>query len=175
MGSFPILSLLTFIPLAGAMILLFVDKENKGLVRGTAFTITMVNFLLSLPLYFNFAQTHEMQFVEKAEWIPDFGAYYHMGIDGISMFLIILTTLTCVICVASTWSAIDKHVKEFQISLLVLETGMIGVFCALDFLLFYIFWELMLIPMYLMIGVWGGQRRIYAAVKFSSIPCSAPC
>ncbi len=166
MGSFPILSLLTFIPLAGALILLFVDKENKGLIRGTAFTITVVNLLLSLPLYFNFQQTHEMQFVEKYEWIPDFGAYYHMGIDGISMFLIILTTLTCAICVASTWSAIDKHVKEFQISLLVLETGMIGVFCALDFLLFYVFWELMLIPMYLMIGVWGGQRRIYAAVKF---------
>jgi len=166
MDSIPILSLLTFLPLAGAILILFIDKNNKGLIRGVAFTTTVIVFLMSVPLYFYFENTHEMQFVEKHEWIPDWGVYYSLGIDGISLFLVLLTTLITAICVASTWTAIDKHVKEFMISMLILETGMIGVFCALDFFLFYVLWEVMLIPMYLMIGIWGGQRRIYAAVKF---------
>jgi NADH-quinone oxidoreductase subunit M len=166
MDSIPILSILTFLPLAGALLLLFIDKSNKGLIRGVAFTTTVIVFLMSVPLYFYFENTHEMQFVEKREWIADWGIYYSLGIDGISLFLILLTTLTTAICVAATWTAIDKHVKEFMIAILLLETGMIGVFCALDFFLFYVLWEVMLIPMYLMIGIWGGQRRIYAAVKF---------
>jgi len=148
------------------ILLIFIDKGNKGFLRGVAFTTALVDFLVSIPLFFLFEPTHEMQFVEKVPWIPDFGIYYSMGIDGISLYLILLTTLTTAICVASTWRAIDKHVKEFMISMLLLEVGMIGVFCAMDFFLFYIFWELMLIPMYFMIGVWGGPRRIYAAVKF---------
>ena len=113
MDSIPILSLLTFLPLAGALLLLFIDKSNKGLIRGVAFTTTVIVFMMSVPLYFYFENTHEMQFVEKREWIPDWGVYYSLGIDGISLFLILLTTLTTAICVASTWTAIDKHVKEF--------------------------------------------------------------
>jgi NADH-quinone oxidoreductase subunit M len=166
MNSFSLLTLVTFIPLGGALLILLVDKENENLIRGLALTATIADFILSLPLYMGFASTHHMQFVEKVAWLPQFGVSYYMGVDGISMPLIMLTTLTTMICVASAWTAIEKRVKEFMITLLILETGMVGVFCALDFFLFYVFWELMLIPMFLMIGVWGGQRRIYAALKF---------
>jgi len=166
MEAIPILSIVTFVPLVGALLLLFIDKENAGLIRGVALATTVVDLLASLPLFFFFENTHELQFVESHPWIPEFGVTYSMGVDGLSMYLVLLTTLTCAICVASAWAAVTKHVKEFMISLLVLQVGMIGVFCAMDFFLFYIFWELMLIPMYFLIGVWGGARRIYAAVKF---------
>ena len=166
MESLPLLSIITFLPLVGLIVILLIDRENTGLIRGVAFATTVVDFLFSLPLFFSFKQTHEMQFVERAEWIPDFGITYYMGVDGISLLLVLLTTITCVICIASTWTAITKSVKEFMIAMLLLQTGMIGVFCALDFFLFYVFWEIMLIPMYLIIGIWGGQNRIYAAVKF---------
>ncbi len=166
MNSIPILSLVTFIPLVGMFVIFLIDRENKGLIRGVAFATALVDFLVSLPLFFKFELTHKMQFVEKIDWIPEFGVSYHMGVDGISMLLVVLTTLTCVVCMASTWEAIDKHVKEFMILSLLLETGMIGVFCALDFFLFYVLWEVMLIPMYFIIGVWGGAARIYAAIKF---------
>jgi len=164
--DFPLLSVITFTPLVGMFIILMIDKESKDLIRGVALGTTIVAFVLSLPLFFAFEQTHEMQFEEQYDWIPDFGITYHMGVDGISMLLVLLTTLTTAVCVLSTWTAIQKRVKEFMISMLLLEVGMVGVFCALDFFLFYVLWELMLIPMYLMIGVWGGERRIYAAVKF---------
>lgn len=166
MSSFSILTLVTFIPLGGALLILLIDKENQGLIRGLALAATIADFVISLPLYLGFANTHQMQFVEKVAWLPQFGVSYYVGVDGISMPLIMLTTLTTMICVVSAWTAVEKRVKEFMICLLLLETGMIGVFCALDFFLFYVFWEMMLIPMFLMIGVWGGQRRIYAAVKF---------
>ncbi len=166
MSSIPLLSLITFIPLGGIFIILLIDKENKDLIRGVTLVTTLLNFIVSLPLFLGFKDTHEMQFVEKYDWIPEFGVSYYMGIDGISMLLILLTTLTTAICALATWTAIEKHVKEFMACMLLLEVGMVGVFCALDFILFYVFWELMLIPMYFMIGVWGGQRRIYAAVKF---------
>jgi NADH-quinone oxidoreductase subunit M len=166
MTSVPLLSLVTFIPLIGMFVILLIDRENKGLIRGVAFTTGLIDFLLSLPLFFQFELTSRMQFVERVDWIPQFGVSYHMGIDGISMLLVLLTTLTCVICYAATWTAVEKHVKEFMALSLLLQTGMIGVFCALDFFLFYVFWEIMLIPMYFIIGVWGGARRIYAAIKF---------
>ncbi|MDH5509384.1 MAG: NADH-quinone oxidoreductase subunit M [Nitrospinota bacterium] len=162
----PILSIIIFLPMAGVLLLLLVDKRNESLIKGVTLAVTILDFLVSLPLYFLFQNTHEMQFVEKKAWIPTFNAYYSLGVDGISLFMVLLTTLTMVICAASIWKAIDKYVKEFCISMLFLGTGMLGTFCALDFLLFYVFWELMLIPMYFMIGVWGGTRRIYAAVKF---------
>jgi len=165
--NFPILSIVTFIPLFGAIVLLLVDKENKSLIRGITFATGLIDFVVSIPLFFMFKDgTSEMQFVERFEWIGSFGVDYSMGIDGISLFMVLLTTFICAIVYLSTWTAIEKHVKEFNISLLILQTAMIGVFCALDFVLFYVFWELMLIPMYLLIGVWGGERRIYATVKF---------
>ncbi|MBI4666808.1 MAG: NADH-quinone oxidoreductase subunit M [Nitrospinae bacterium] len=166
MESLPLLSLVTFIPLGGVFLLLLIDKENTALIRGVAFITTVVDFLVSIPLFTQFENTHIMQFVERKDWLPEWGISYYMGVDGISMLLILLTTLTTAICMVSTWTAIEKNVKEFMISMLLLETGMVGVFCALDFFLFYVFWEMMLVPMYLIIGVWGGARRIYAALKF---------
>lgn len=165
--NFPLLSVITFIPLVGAFIILMVDRENKGLIRSITLATGIIDFIVSLPLFFQFKEgTAEMQFVERHEWIKSIGAEYYMGVDGISVFMVLLTTFICVICYISTWNAIQKHVREFNISMLMLQTAMIGVFCSLDFLLFYIFWELMLIPMYLLIGIWGGPRRIYATVKF---------
>ncbi len=164
---FPILSAVTLIPLVGALLLLFVPKKSENLIRGITLLTAVIDFAVSLPLYFNFKEgTPEMQFAERIPWIPSWGAEYALGLDGISLFMVLLTTFTCVIVYLATWTAVDKHVKEFNIALLVLQTGMVGVFCALDFVLFYVFWELMLIPMYLIIGVWGGKRRIYATVKF---------
>ncbi len=167
MTEYPLLSLVVFVPLIGVAIILFVPRKNHNLIRGITLVTTLAVFILSLPLFFNFNnETWQMQFQEKIPWIEKFGIQYYLGIDGISMPLILMTTFLTVLCVPAAWSAITKGVKEFMISLLILETGMIGTFCALDFFLFYVFWELMLIPMYLMIGVWGGPRRIYAAVKF---------
>ena len=165
--SFPILTAVTFIPLVGVALLLFIDRENKNVIRAVTLGTGILDFIVSLPLYFSFKDgTSAMQFVERYPWIKRWGVEYHMGIDGISLFMVLLTTFTCVICYISTWKAIEKHVREFNISMLILQTGMIGVFCSLDFVLFYIFWEMMLIPMYLLIGVWGGKDRIYATVKF---------
>ena len=107
-----------------------------------------------------------MQFVEQRAWFPEFGISYLLGIDGISMLLVLLTTFLTVLCVLCSWEAIEAKIKEYYVSFLVLETALIGALCALDLVLFYIFWELMLVPMYLLIGVWGGPRRIYAAIKF---------
>lgn len=132
-------------------------------------------FFISLPLYFAFdARTYEMQFVEKLRWIPSFGIHYHVGIDGISLFLILLTTFITPLAILASWH-VARNVREYMVAMLVLETGMIGVFISLDVFLFYVFWELMLIPMYLLIGVWGGPRRIYAAVKFFLYTMPAAC
>ena len=162
----PILSLITFLPVIGVFFILFMDSKRGDLIRITALLVSIVVFVLSVPLYFNFeSRAYEMQFVEKLSWIPSFGIHYHVGIDGISLFLILLTTFITPISILASWH-ITKHIKEYMIAMLVLETGMIGVFISLDLFLFYVFWELMLIPMYLLIGIWGGPRRIYAAVKF---------
>lgn len=164
----PILSLLIFFPLLGAVVLLFIDKEKHSSLRGIALLITIVEFLFSLPLFWAFdSKTGEMQFVEDLWWVPSYGISYKLGIDGISLLLVLLTTFLTVLCILSSWKAIEHRVKEFMVSFLLLETGMIGALTALDLILFYVFWEMMLIPMYLLIGVWGSpQRRVYAAVKF---------
>ncbi len=166
--SLPILSIVTFLPLVGAAALLFgVRRDNPAAARHVAFATSVVTFLASLPLATRFDRTTAaMQFVEVHEWIPSLGVQYHVGIDGITLLLILLTTLLSMIAILSTWTAVTTRVKEFMIAMLVLETSMIGVFISLDFFLFYLFWEAMLVPMYLLIGVWGGERRIYAAVKF---------
>jgi NADH-quinone oxidoreductase subunit M len=162
-----VLTAVTFLPVAGAIILLFVPRRQAVALRLGALAITLATFVLSLPLYFRFdGGSADYQFVEYGRWIPGLGVGYHVGIDGISLLLVLLTTLITPVALASAWHAIDDRVKEFVVTLLVLETGMVGVFVSLDLFLFYVFWEAMLIPMYFMIGVWGGGRRIYAAVKF---------
>lgn len=165
--NFPILSVITYLPLLGILVICLINSKRHDLIRWVAFLTAAVTFLVSLPLYFRFdAGTWEMQFVENIPWISQYGISYHMGVDGISLLLVLLTTFLSALAILSTWSAVDKGVKGYMISLLFLETGMVGVFCALDFVLFYVFWEVMLIPMYFIIGIWGGPRRIYAAVKF---------
>ena len=164
----PILSLLIFFPLVGAFVLILIKKENVGALRTVAFIISIGEFIFSLPLFFAFdTTTAAMQFVESTWWVQAYGISYKLGIDGISLLLVLLTTFLTVLCILCSWSAITFRVKEYMISFLFLETGMIGALVALDLILFYVFWEVMLIPMYFLIGVWGDpKRRIYAAVKF---------
>lgn len=164
--SLPILTIVTFLPLAGAIWLLFINGEKQEKVKRIALVIAIGDFILSLPLFFKFRlDTSEFQFVEKVSWIKEFGISYYVGIDGISLFLFLLTSFLTLICILASWNIKDR-IKEYMIAMLVLETGMLGVFISLDLFLFYVFWELMLIPMYLIIGVWGGPRRIYATIKF---------
>ena len=164
----PILSLLIFFPILGAVILLFINKENAGVLRVVTLVISLIEFVISLPLFFAFdAKTAAMQFVEDYWWVQSYGISYKLGIDGISLLLVLLTTFLTVLCILCSWKAITFRVKEFMISFLFLETGMVGALVALDLILFYVFWEVMLIPMYFLIGVWGDpKRRIYAAIKF---------
>ena len=163
----PILSIITYLPLLGIFLIFFISNDNYKLVQRLAFVVALIDFIISIPLYFYFdSSTWKMQFVENIPWISEFGISYHMGIDGISLLLVLLTTFISALSILSTWSAVTERVREYMISILFLETGMIGVFCALDFFLFYVFWEVMLIPMYLIIGIWGGPRRVYAALKF---------
>ncbi|MDY6843894.1 MAG: NADH-quinone oxidoreductase subunit M, partial [Thermodesulfobacteriota bacterium] len=166
--SFPILTFLIFFPLLGAVLILFLHRESKNLIKSVAFTVTLINFFVSISLYFyHDAGNLEMQFVEYIPWVKEYGISYFVGIDGISLLLILLTTFISVISVLACWKDIQEKVKEFLICFLFLETGMIGVFASLDLFLFYVFWEITLIPMYLLIGVWGNPaRRVYAAIKF---------
>jgi NADH-quinone oxidoreductase subunit M len=162
-----LLSLILFTPLIGAMLLLFVSKNNESTIRWIANAVTLVGFLVSVPLWFWYdPQGSQFQFVEKAIWIPSIGAQYFLGVDGLSVLLILLTTLMGFIAVLSSWTAITERVKEYYIFLLVLQTGMLGAFMALDFLLFFLFWEVMLVPMYFLIGIWGSANRLYSAIKF---------
>ena len=169
MSGLPILSLLTFLPLVGALFIFSIrgDKETVALnARSVALWTTGINFFLSLYIWFNFdPSTADFQFVEKVEWMPVLGLQYHMGIDGISMLFVLLTTLLSPICILASWEAIQTRVKEYMISFLILETLMVGMFCALDLMVFYIYFEGVLIPMFLIIGIWGGPRRVYAAFK----------
>jgi len=165
--GFPILSTLIFLPIAGAALLLLIKRSNEGLIKWVSLGVSIAAFLVSLPLFTNFDKTtHLMQFTERHAWIPAWNINYSLGLDGISVLFVLLSTLVTILCVLISWNSIKMKTKEFFISLLFLEGAMIGVFCSLDFMLFYIFWEAMLIPMYLLIGVWGGPNRIYAAVKF---------
>ena len=168
-----ILSIILFTPLLGAIVLLFVPKESKNAIRWIANIFALGGFLISIPLVPMFwAQrfdiSHAFKFIEGAPntWIPTIGAGYYLGIDGISFLLIMLTTMLGWISILSSWTAIENRVKEYYIWFLVLQTGMLGVFMALDFFLFFVFWEAMLVPMYLLIGIWGGPRKLYAAIKF---------
>jgi NADH-quinone oxidoreductase subunit M len=161
-----ILSILIFFPLLAAAFIMIFFRGGKSSMWA-AFVATVIEFILTIPLMTNFDKTtHVMQFVEKGDWIPALGIQYYVGVDGISILMVFLTTLLSMIAVLGSFTYIQKRQREFYISMLILETGMVGVFLALDFFLFYIFWEAMLIPMYLIIGVWGGKRRVYAAVKF---------
>jgi NADH-quinone oxidoreductase subunit M len=168
--NWPILSLVTFLPLVGAAFIFLVRGDGETVARNaraTALWTSLITFALSLLLWTDFdPKIAGFQFVEKVEWIPAFGIMYHMGVDGISVFFVLLSTFLTPICVLASWSAIRTRVKEYMIAFLVLETLMVGMFCALDFVAFYLFWEGVLIPMFLIIGVWGGPRRVYAAFKF---------
>lgn len=166
--NFPLLSLIMFLPLIGALLLLIVDRENDSLQRWVAFISSSIVFGLTLLLYAGFdASTSEMQFVESYKWLPSIGIQYLIGVDGISLFMIMLTAFLTPICIVASWCDIKYRLKEFLFCLLLLETAILGVFVALDLFLFYIFWEVMLIPMALLILVWGNPaRRVYAAVKF---------
>jgi len=166
-SGFPILSTLIFLPLMGAMLLALMPGTNPRLIRQVTFGVAGLDFLISLLLYVNFASgTAQMQFVERVPWISDLGISYYLGLDGISLLLVLLTTLLTAISILSAWSAITERVKEFMAFMLLLETGMLGVFVSLDLFTFFVFWEAALFPMYFLIGIWGGQRRIYATIKF---------
>jgi NADH-quinone oxidoreductase subunit M len=166
-AGFPFLSLILFTPLVGAILLLFMSRRNENGIRWIANIFTAIGFLVSVPLWFWYnAQNPEYQFVERAPWIPSIGADYFLGVDGFSVLLILLTTLMGFIACLSSWTAITERVKEYYVFLLVLQTGMLGAFMALDFLLFFLFWEVMLVPMYFLIGIWGSANRLYSAIKF---------
>jgi NADH-quinone oxidoreductase subunit M len=162
-----ILSLILFTPLAGALILLLVPKENENAIRWIANITALLGFIISIPLWFWFdPQGTNFQLIERAPWIPSIGAEYFLGVDGLSTLLVLLTTLMGTIAVLSSWTAITERVKEYYIFMLVLQTGMLGAFVSLDFLLFFLFWEVMLVPMYFLIGIWGSANRLYSAIKF---------
>ncbi len=170
MSSWPILSLVTFLPLVGAVFCLVVNGPKEAVdrnCRSAALITSLVTFLVSLLLWVRFDPTKAgFQFEEKLAWVPALNIGYHMGIDGISLFFVLLSTLLTPICILASWESVQVRVKEYMVAFLVLETFMVGMFCALDLALFYIFFEGVLIPMFLIIGVWGGKRRVYAAFKF---------
>jgi NADH-quinone oxidoreductase subunit M len=166
-AGFPLLSLILFTPLLGALLLLFVPKKSEGAIKIIANLFTLAGFIVSVPLWFWYdTKSPGYQFVERLEWIPSIGAQYLIGVDGFSVLLILLTTMMGFIAVLSSWTAIHERVKEYYIFLLILQTGMIGAFVSLDFLLFFLFWEVMLVPMYFLIGIWGSANRLYSAIKF---------
>ncbi|MEW6457047.1 MAG: NADH-quinone oxidoreductase subunit M [Acidobacteriota bacterium] len=165
--NLPLLTIITFFPVFGILILLFVQREKEKEIKWIANIVAGLNFLISLLLLLYFDPSLSgMQFVEKVSWIPAIGVQYFMGIDGISLLLVLLTTLLSFISVLCSWGGITERLKEFYILLLLLETGMIGVFVSLDFILFYVFWEIVLVPMYFLIGIWGTYNKLYAAIKF---------
>src|SRR5262247_3330032 len=161
------------LPLAGAILLLLIpngDGRRNGLIRWLALAVSVLGFAVTLVLWARFDPTSaEFQFVERVPWIhidPTLAIDYYIGIDGISLLLVVLTAFLTPIALLSSWEGIEKKVKEFSILILVLEAAMVGVFVSLDLFLFYVFWDAMLIPMYFLIGIWGYDRRVYAAVKF---------
>jgi NADH-quinone oxidoreductase subunit M len=167
----PILSIVAYVPLLGALAVIFLMKNDQGaLIRKFSTGVVLVDFLISLPLWFAFNRdgvgADLFQFKESHDWIPSIGVRYEFGIDGIALLLVLLTTLLGVLAFLSSWGAIRTREKEYYVFLLLLQTGMLGVFMALDFFLFYVFWEVMLVPMYFLIGIWGGPRKLYASIKF---------
>ncbi len=168
LDALPLLSLLTWTPVAGGVwVLLAAGDRNAPAARAVALAVSIVTFLLSIPLYTHFdTTTAAMQFVENVSWIPAFHINYHMGVDGISMPLILLTTFTTVLVIIAGWEVIQHRTAQYMAAFLVMEGLMNGVFAALDSILFYVLWEAMLVPMFLIIGIWGGPRRVYATIKF---------
>jgi len=169
-AGFPILSLITWLPLVGCVVIMSVRGDEETVAsnaRWTALWTSLIVFVLSLILWFRFDPAEAgFQFNESVSWLPEFGVGYRMGVDGISVLFVLLSTLLTPICILSAWEAIHTRVREFMLAFLILETMMVGMFCALDFVVFYIFFEGVLIPMFLIIGVWGGPRRVYASFKF---------
>ncbi|GGG26271.1 NADH-quinone oxidoreductase subunit M [Caldovatus sediminis] len=169
-AGFPLLSLVTFLPLAGALIIASVRGEERVVAsnaRWTALWTSLITFGLSLILWFRFDRSSpELQFVERLEWLPGYGVAYAMGVDGLSVLFVLLCTALTPLCVLASWESVEHRVREYMAAFLVLETAMVGFFCATDLLLFFLFFEMVLIPMFLIIGVWGGPRRVYAAFKF---------
>jgi NADH-quinone oxidoreductase subunit M len=169
-AGFPILSLITFLPLVGGVVILSVRGDEATVAsnaRWTALWTSLIVLALSLILWVKFDQTEPgFQFVEDVKWLPDYGVGYKMGVDGISVLFVLLSTLLTPICILSSWDVITRSVREYMLTFLILETMMVGIFCALDFVVFYIFFEGVLVPMFLIIGIWGGERRVYSAFKF---------
>ncbi|MDM8557251.1 NADH-quinone oxidoreductase subunit M [Candidatus Parabeggiatoa sp. HSG14] len=167
MADLPLLSILIWLPILGGIWVLIVGDKQASAVRPIALIVSLVTFLLSLPLFFGFdTTTANMQFTEQLAWIPAFGINYHLGVDGISMPLILLTTFTTILVILAGWEVIQDKPAQYMAAFLIMEGLMNGVFSALDAILFYVYWEAMLIPMFLIIGIWGGPRRVYAAIKF---------
>ncbi len=165
--GFPVLSVIVFLPLLGALVLaLFFRSENEEAMKGWALAVTVVDFLFSILLLMGWQSTNEMQYVENLPWVPRLGISYLMGVDGISIFFVLLATFLMPVVLFAGWNAIKDQLRGFLFFMLVLETGVIGVFMSLDLVLFFVFWEAMLVPMYFLIGVWGGERRRYATTKF---------
>jgi NADH-quinone oxidoreductase subunit M len=169
MINWPIISFTIFLPMAGSFIILFIKETDESAtnIRWAALWTSLGTFILSCLIWFLFDSTnYNYQFIEKHQWFSDFNFFYHVGIDGISLFMILLCTFLTPLCILSSWDNVTKKIKEYMIAFLLLETLMIGMFCAIDTLLFYVFFEGVLIPMFLIIGIWGGQNRIYASFKF---------
>jgi len=166
-SGIPILTFIVFFPLAGVVALLFVPGRRGREVKLVANLVTGLEFLATLLILRGFnPASGDMQLIERSDWITAFNVQYLLGIDGISLLLILLTSLLTFVATLSSWEGVRDRLKEYYIFLLILEVGMIGVFVSLDFVLFYVFWEVMLVPMYFLIGIWGGERRLYAAIKF---------
>src|SRR4030042_5364299 len=167
-----ILNIVCCLLLAGIIVVMFIRRENVLAIKWIANIVAFLGFLVSIPLITSFNDPRyidaasKFRFVYEVPWIPLIGANYKLGVDGIRMLLVLLTTLLGTIAVLSSWTAITERVKEYYAFMLLLQTGMIGVFMSVDFLVFYVFWEVMLVPMYFLIGVWGGARKLYAAIKF---------
>ena len=164
MGGFPILTVTTFLPLAGVVFILLQRGDDATVARVSrwaALWTSLATFLLSLFIWAGFdPSSAKFQFVEKVNWLQGFNINYYMGVDGISVFFVLLSTLLTPLCILASWEAVHARVREYMVAFLVLETLMVGTFCALDLVLFYIFFESVLIPMFLIIGVWGGPRRV---------------
>ncbi len=166
--GFPLLTLIVFIPLLGAVIImLFFDRNKTGAIKGFATAVAVADFILSIPLWTHFDTANaDFQFIEKVSWIPTIGVSYFVAVDGISVLLVLLTTVTMIISVVCSFTSITDREKEYYVCLLLMATGMLGTFVAVDLFLFYVFFEITLVPMYFLIGIWGGPRKLYAAIKF---------
>ena len=170
--DFPILSVITFLPLVGALVIAVIPRRYVGAARGAALGFALAAWVVSLWLLVGYLPGRDtgselaFQYVEQLDWIPLFGIQYKLGVDGLSVAMVVLTTTLTWISILASFSPIKERVKEYMISFLILEVGMLGVFVSLDLFLFYIFWEVVLVPMYLIIGIWGGKNRIYATIKF---------